>query len=83
MDIPPLFFPSKFLSKEVFSVLALRLEMLRHFLNKEHVHFSWLLLLFARYSCLQSSWAAHCGVITKLLFLPTVGVDLQMKLEYS
>lgn len=79
MDIPLFFFFlfPKSLTKEVFSVLALRLEIPKHFLNKEHVHFSWSFLLFARYSRL------HCGVLTKLLLLPAVGPDLQVKLECS
>lgn len=45
MDI--LFFFFKFLGKEVFSMLALPLEILKHFLNEVHAHFSWLLSLFA------------------------------------
>lgn len=71
---PPLTPSPKFLTKEVFSVLALCLEILNHFLNKEHVHFSRLFLLFARYSC---------GALTRLLLLPAVGLDLQMKTECS
>lgn len=81
MDIP-FFFPPKFLGTEVISVFALLLEILKHFLNEEHVHFSLLLHLFAWYSCLRK---VYCGVITKFLFLPTIGFfsSLYITLYYN
>lgn len=51
MDILFFFF-FKFLGKEVISVLALLLEILKPFLNEEHVLLR-LLGLFAWYSCLH------------------------------
>lgn len=67
---------SKFLGKEVISVLALLLAILKHFLKEEHAHFSLLFRLVAWYSCF---------VITKFLFLVTIGLFLSLwtKLYYN